>query len=219
MPNRHKNRLPLTAIAAIAGVILAAGGGVAWWAKSNLEQTEKLVQPNPVPIEKTDPDSPIPDAITQEKEVSISWLNPTGESIELVSNTMTFKKSVKPEQVLETALETLLSQPPESTEYTTAIPEGTKLLDLDIKESGIHINLSKEFIAGGGSASMSSRLAQIIYTASSASDREPIWIDVEGKPLKNLGEEGIVVSQPMTKKDFQENFEGFDIDRAASRTN
>lgn len=216
MHDGNKNRLSLTAIAAIVGLIVAAGGGVAWWSKSNLEQNQKVVLPNPSPIEKTDSDSPIPDAITQEKVVSICWLNPTGDSIELVSNKMAFKKLVKPEQVLETALETLLSQPPDDADYTTAIPVGTKLLDLSVKESGIHINLSKEFVAGGGSASMSSRLAQIIYTASSSSDRQPIWINVEGKPLENLGEEGIMVSQPMTKKDFKENFEGFELDKTAS---
>ncbi|MEL6927736.1 MAG: GerMN domain-containing protein [Cyanobacteria bacterium J06600_6] len=216
MQDRNKNRFSLTAIAAITGLILAAGGGVAWWTKSNLEETAKVVQPNPSPIEQADPVSPIPDPITQEKVVSVSWLNPTGDTIKLVSNPMTFAKSIKPEQVLKTAIETLLSQPPEGAEYTTAIPKDTKLLSLDLKESGIHINLSKEFIAGGGSASMSSRLAQIIYTASSSSDREPIWISVEGKALENLGEEGIVVNQPMTKKDFKDNFEGFDLDKSTS---
>jgi len=215
MQDRNKKRLSLTVIAAITGLILAAGGGVAWWTKSNLEQTEKVVQPSPTPIE-IDPDTPIPEAITQEKVVSICWLNPTGETIELVANKMTFQKSIKPEQVLRTALETLLAQPPKEAKYTTAIPEGTKLLSLSTKKSGIHINLSKEFVAGGGSASMSSRLAQIIYTASNSRDREPIWINVEGKPLKNLGEEGIVVSQPMTKQDFKDNFEGFDLDRSTS---
>lgn len=216
MHDGNKNRLSLTAIAAITGLILAAGGGVAWWTKSNLDETAKVVQPTPTPIEKSDPDGPTPDPITQEKMVSICWLNPTGNSIQLVSNRMTFQKSIKPEQVLRTALETLLSQPPAGANYTTAIPAGTKLLSLDTKESGIHINLSQEFVAGGGSASMSSRLAQIIYTASSSSDREPIWISVEGKALENLGEEGIVVSQPMTKQDFQNNFEGFDLDKSTS---
>ena len=216
MQDRNKNRLSLIVVAAITGLILAAGGGVAWWTKSNLKQSAQVVQPDPSPIEKADPDSPIPDPITQEKIVSICWLNPTGESIELVSNRLTFQKSVEPKQVLKAALETLLSQPPAGAKYTTAIPEGTKLLGLDTKESGIHINLSKEFITGGGSASMSSRLAQIIYTASSTGDREPIWIDVEGEPLENLGEEGIVVSQPMTKKDFKDNFEGFDLDKSTS---
>lgn len=206
MQDRNKNRFSLTVIAAITGVILAAGGGVAWWTKSNLEQTTKIVQPTPTPIEKTETNPPIPEAITQEKVVAVCWLNPTGDKIELVSKTMTFQKSVKSEQVLQTALETVLAQPPEDSTYTTAIPPETKLLDLSIDKEGVHVNLSQEFVSGGGSASMSSRLAQIIYTASSSSDSDRVWINVEGKPLENLGEEGLIVSQPMTPKKFEDNF-------------
>ena len=215
MGDHQKNRLSLTVMAAITGIILAAGGGVAWWTKSNLEQSAKVVQPNPSSIKPGEIDPAIPEAITEEKVVKICWLKPTGEGIELVPSIMTFNKSVKSEQVLATALETLLAQPPADAEYTTAIPPGTKLLSLSTDDTGTHINLSKEFVAGGGSASMSSRLAQIIFTASSSSEQDLIWIDVEGKPLQNLGEEGIVVSQPMTMKDFADNFEGFNFDRSS----
>ena len=214
MQDRNKNRLSLTVMAAITGLILAAGGGVAWWTKSNLN-TAQIERPNPAPVESKTK-APLPDAITKERVVSICWLNPTGDKIELVSNKMTFEKSIKPDTILKTALETLLAEPPTDAAYTTAIPPGTKLLDLSTKDSGTHINLSQEFASGGGSASMSSRLAQIIYTVSNSSDREPIWISVEGEPLRNLGEEGIVVSQPMTKKDFKDNFEGFAPDKSAS---
>ena len=104
MQDRNKNRLSITVMAAITGVILAAGGGVAWWTKSNLEQKTQNVQPVPSPIEKAETDIPAPAAITQDLMVEIYWLNPTGESIELVSQPMTFQKSVKPERVLKTAL-------------------------------------------------------------------------------------------------------------------
>ncbi|MEO1341611.1 MAG: spore germination protein, partial [Cyanobacteria bacterium J06635_13] len=102
MQDRNKNRLSLTVMAAITGLILAAGGGVAWWTKSNLEQTAKVVQPSPKPIESGEIDVAIPEAITAERVVEICWLNPTGEGIELVPSTMTFNKSVKPERVLAT---------------------------------------------------------------------------------------------------------------------
>ena len=108
-------------------------------------------------------------------------------------------------------METLLTAPSEDTGYTTAIPPGTKLLDISVEKSGIYLNLSQEFVSGGGSASMTSRLAQVLFTATSANNgkEKPVWISVEGKPLKNLGQEGIVVSQPMTRKEFMNNFENF----------
>ncbi|MGL6340142.1 MAG: GerMN domain-containing protein, partial [Waterburya sp.] len=123
-------------------------------------------------------------------------------------------KSVKSERVLETALETLFASPPEGSNYTTAIPEGTKLLGLTVDKEGIHLNLSKEFVSGGGSASMSSRLAQVIYTATSthsgdqpnATDTQPVWLSVEGEPLTTLGQEGLIINQPMTRQDLKANF-------------
>ncbi len=210
MSDRNQNRFSLTVVAAITGLILAAGAGAAWWAKSSLDQQAQVSQPNPSPITKEEK-TVVPEAITQEKVVEICWLNPTGDSIELVPSRMTFSKSIKSEGVLATALETLLAQPPKDSPYTTAIPAGTKLLALSTDKSGIHLNLSQEFVSGGGSASMSSRLAQVLFTVTSSANDEdkPVWISVEGKPLENLGQEGIVVSQPMTRKDFRDNFENF----------
>ncbi|MEM8721705.1 MAG: GerMN domain-containing protein [Cyanobacteria bacterium P01_G01_bin.39] len=205
MQDHNKSRFSLTALAVITGIILAAGGGIAWWAKSSLEQKAEVNKPNPAPIVKPEiPTTPKP--ITEEKVVEICWIDPTSESIKLVTNKMTFAKSVKSEQILTTALLTLFTPPSEDSTYTTAIPQGTKLLDVTTDKSGIHLNLSGEFVSGGGSASMSSRLAQVIYTATSSDNSRPVWISVEGKPLTSLGEEGIIVSQPMTRDDFKDNF-------------
>ena len=203
MHDRNKN-LSLPVIAVITGVIVAAGGGAAWWAKSALDGPEPVTDTRPAPI--VEPEVPeVPEPITEERVVEVSWLDPTDESIELVANTMTFAKSVKSERVLSAALETLFDSPPPDP-YTTAIPEGTKLLDLTTDKEGIHLDLSREFISGGGSASMSSRLAQVIYTATGSNLDKPVWISVEGKPLTNLGEEGIIVNQPMTRREFDNNF-------------
>ena len=213
MRDNNKNRFSLPVVAAITGLILAAGGGAAWWAKLSMDKQAQISQPNPSPIVKEEvPTAPKP--ITQDKVVEVYWLNPENDNIELAANTITFQKSVKSERVLETALETLLANSPEDSTHTTAIPSGTKLLGLNVDEKGIHINLSQEFTSGGGSASMSSRLAQVIYTATSSSSGnkandiadQPIWISVEGKPLRTLGEEGLIVNQPMTRKDFKNNF-------------
>lgn len=204
MQDRKKNFLSLPLIAALTGIILAAGGGAAWWAKQSLDKASQTSPPTPAPIAQEEIPT-VPEPITQQKSIEICWLNPTDNSIELVSSTLNFQKSVKPNRVLETAFETLLAGP-ENPRYTTTIPKGTKLLGIKTDKEGIHINLSQEFVSGGGSASMSSRLAQVIYTATSLDEDASVWVNVEGKPLKNLGEEGIIVSQPMTRQDFQANF-------------
>jgi spore germination protein GerM len=205
MQDNNKNRFSLPVVAAITGLILAAGAGTAWWAKSSLNEQAKITQPNPSPIVKEDIPT-VPKPITQEKLVEVYWLNPQDDSIKLAANTMTFEKSVKSERVLETALETLLANPPGDSAHTTAIPPGTKLLGVKTDDQGVHVNLSQEFTSGGGSASMSSRLAQVIYTATSSSDGDRVWISIEGKPLEKLGEEGLIIDQPMTRKDFNQNF-------------
>ena len=204
MQDNEKSRFSIPLIATVVGIILAAGGGAAWWAKHSIDVANRSSTPTPPPITQTTPSQP-PQAITEEKSIEICWLNPTNNKIELVSKTLNFQKSVKSERVLETAFEYLLTKPKES-EYTTAIPQGTKLLGLEVKSDGIHLNLSQEFTSGGGSASMSSRLAQVIYTATSSDAGDRVWISVEGKPLENLGGEGIMISQPMTREDFKSNF-------------
>lgn len=205
MQEREKRNFSIPVVAAVTGLVLAAGGGAAWWAKSALDgRTNKPTVKTPPPI--TQPQTPTPPKpITQEKNVEISWLNPTNNRIELVSSTLSFPKTVKPGQVLEQAFETLLAGPDDAS-YTTAIPQGTKLIDLKVKPQGVYLNLSQEFTSGGGSASMNSRLAQIIYTATSFNDVEKVWISVDGKPLETLGQEGLIINQPMTRKDFKDNF-------------
>lgn len=204
MQERKNRNISLSLVATATGLILAAGAGTAWWAKSSLNRPNKVEVKTPPPIAQQEiPQAPEP--ITQEKVVKICWLNPVDNKIELVTNTLTFQKTVKPERVLETAFETLLNGPT-GENYTTAIPEGTKLLNLKVNQQDVYLNLSQEFTSGGGSASMTDRLAQIIYTATSFGQVENVWISVENKPLKTLGEEGLIINQPMTREDFRANF-------------
>ena len=199
---KQHNRFYRTWFAGIAGIILALGG-VAWWAKSSWDSAN---QP-PSPTVKETPATTQKETIAQRQEqVAICWLNPTENKIELVQKTLSFPSSVTSDQILESAFSQLLAGPSKSANYTTTIPQGTKLLALSTTEEGVTVDLSQEFITGGGSAAMSSRLAQVIYTATSLDSDSKVWISVEGEPLELLGGEGITVSQPMTRKEFQEHF-------------
>jgi spore germination protein GerM len=116
------------------------------------------------------------------------------------------QKSASDRDVLETALKRLL-EGSQSVTYTTTIPSGTKLLSLKLAKDGIHLDLSQAFTTGGGSESMIGRLAQLLYTATSLDPKARVWIDVEGQPLEVLGGEGLMVDRPMTRQEFEENFQ------------
>lgn len=203
--NKQNRRFSLPLVAGIAATILALGGGAAWWAKysldANQEVTSKPSTVTPPVVENPTP----PQSVTEQRQVEICWLNPTADKIELVTKTVKVQKSVQADELLKIAFENLLSGTEEEA-YTTAIPTGTKLIDLNLDKEGVHVNLSQQFVSGGGSASMTGRLAQVLYTATSLDPDAKVWINVDGTPLNNLGGEGLIINQPMTRSDFNNNF-------------
>jgi spore germination protein GerM len=106
---------------------------------------------------------------------------------------------------LSGAIEELLAGPKNAT-VTTTIPPETKLRSLIVKDDGIHIDLSKDFTQGGGSTSMTGRLGQVLYTATSLNPNAKVWVSVEGQPLETLGGEGLMLDQPLTRESFKRDF-------------
>jgi spore germination protein GerM len=89
---------------------------------------------------------------------------------------------------------------------TSTIPVGTKLLSTKVLADGIHIDLSKEFIEGGGATSTIGRLGQVVYTATADNPTAPVWITVEGKKLEVFGDVGVEVRQPITRETYDRDF-------------
>lgn len=160
--------------------------------------------PSPEPTTSPTPE-PSPDP-EETAELSVYWLASGEEKLELAPTKIKPKQATdSPAEQLKLALERLL-QGPANADVASGIPEGTKLNTLAVKNDGIHVDLSKEFTGGGGSAAMQGRLGQLIYTASSLNPKESVWISVDGEPLTVLGGEGLEVSQPMTRQEFQAEF-------------
>lgn len=143
-----------------------------------------------------------PTAATQ--TVQVYWLKDTGGKFQGVPTKVALKED-RPDTSLQAAFGSLLAGPKDPT-VSSEIPKGTKLRSLSVKNEGVYVDLSAEFISGGGSSSMSSRLGQVIYTATSLKPNAKVWISVEGKPLELLGGEGLEVAQPSTRQTFDKNF-------------
>jgi len=195
-------RIPLGIVAGLSAVVLAAGGGAALWAWKSA-QSPTTVQS---PTTSTSPQSSQTVQTPNEKAVKIYWLKDTGNHFAVVPSSITLRNSDNPSTVLDDAFKSLLAGSTDP-KLTTTIPQGTKLRSLEVRDDGVHVDLSQEFTTGGGSASMTGRLAQVIYTATSLNPTAKVWINVEGKKLDVLGGEGLEIEQPMTRKSFDENFD------------
>jgi len=86
----------------------------------------------------------------------------------------------------------------------TVIPAGTRLLGLSISSGVATVDLSGAFASGGGSLSMTGRLAQVVYTLTQfQSVKEGVVFKVDGKPLTVLGGEGIMLNKPQKRSDYE----------------
>ncbi len=189
-------RTPIGLIAAVAGAVLTMGGGAGWlaWHYFSPTTSTPTVSPSAQPI--------VP---ATEQKAQVYWLNTVNNKIEVVPSTIAIKDTNNKSEIIEAALKSLLLGPIDQG-FATTIPKGTKLKEVSLQADGIHVDLSKEFKTGGGSTSMTGRVAQILYTASSLDPTTKVWLKVEGKPLEVLGGEGLELEQPITRENFKKNF-------------
>jgi spore germination protein GerM len=97
----------------------------------------------------------------------------------------------------------------------TAIPAGTRLLGLSIKDGVATVDLSREFESGGGSASAFRRLGQVVYTLTQFSTVRSVLFQVEGRTVTTFGSEGIVLEGPQARDDFVDILPSIFVDRPA----
>jgi hypothetical protein len=108
--------------------------------------------------------------------------------------------------VARAAVEALLAGPDAAATaggLTTAIPTGTRLLDLAVRGAVATVDLSGTFTTGGGSLSMQLRVAQVVYTLTQFSPISTVAFRVDGTPVTAIGGEGIVVDPPVGRADFE----------------
>lgn len=178
--------------------LLLAGTGAAWWSLQSLQPRQPIANP-PTEISPQTPN-------TLAQQAQLYWLNGQGTELSWVPRPLVVPQNVGRSPLLQTALEQLFSQSPPASN-STAIPPQTQLLSLKVVDHNIYLDLSPQFTEGGGSDSMIGRLGQVIYTATSLDPQGSVWISVAGQPLETLGGEGLMVSQPMTRQIFEQEFQ------------
>jgi spore germination protein GerM len=151
-----------------------------------------------------------PNNSSQQVQPQVYWLRSDRDRITLVAKSLppNTDNSGSPQQVLTIAVQKLLAAKP-SEDLSSTIPNGTKLLGLQVRSDGVHVNLSPEFRSGGGSTSMIYRVAQVIYTASSLDPNQKVFISVGGQSIDDnhpLGGEGLTLRQPTTRAQFTTDF-------------
>jgi germination protein M len=98
---------------------------------------------------------------------------------------------------------------------STAVPAGTRLLGLSVKDGIATVDLSREFESGGGSASTFYRLGQVVYTLTQFDTIDAVTFQIEGRTVTTFGSEGVILDGPQARADFEDQLPAVFVDRPA----
>jgi len=84
----------------------------------------------------------------------------------------------------------------------TTIPSGTKLLGIKISGGVATVDLSKRFESGGGTLSMTLRIAQVVNTLTQFKGVKTVAFRLDGKKATSIGGEGLIVWPPVDRADY-----------------
>jgi germination protein M len=85
---------------------------------------------------------------------------------------------------------------------STAVPADTLVLGVTITDRVATVDLSREFESGGGSLSMFSRLAQVVYTVTQFPTVDEVAFSLDGRPVTVFSGEGIELDGPASRADL-----------------
>ena len=88
------------------------------------------------------------------------------------------------------------------TGVSSAVPDGTLVLDVVIDDGLATVDLSREYESGGGSFSMLSRLAQVVYTVTQFPTVNEVAFALDGQPVTVFSGEGIGLDEPVSRDDY-----------------
>lgn len=87
---------------------------------------------------------------------------------------------------------------------TTAIPAGTTLHSVVVRDRVATVDLSGRYDDGGGTLSMRARLAQVVFTATRFPTVEKVQFELDGKLVRSFSGQGIALNKPVGRTDFED---------------
>jgi germination protein M len=106
-----------------------------------------------------------------------------------------------------TAMQVLLEGPTSdeisgTPSISTAVPEGTELLGVEVEAAVATVDLDGKYDDGGGSLSMFARLAQVVYTLTRLPGIDQVEFLLDGEAVTVFSSEGIELDGPQQRDDY-----------------
>ncbi len=93
-------------------------------------------------------------------------------------------------------------QGPRSPGHYSDIPRAAQLKGVDRKGQVAAVDFNSAFFAGGGSAGMELRLAQVVFTLTQLPDVQAVQFLQDGKVKPAAGGEGVPTAEPLARHNF-----------------
>ena len=94
---------------------------------------------------------------------------------------------------------------------TSAVPPGSRLLGITVRDSIATVDLARVFESGGGATSVRMRLAQLVYTLSRVPGVRSVRVWLDGRRVETFSGEGLEILEALTCADFPD-FAPYDED-------
>jgi spore germination protein GerM len=123
------------------------------------------------------------------------------------------------QQVATAAIDALLDGPTAGEHalgYSSAIPAGTKLLGIGIRNGVATVDLTSEFQDGAGSRSMQMRLGQIVYTLTQFPTVLKVRFRLDGEDVNVFSSGNVVLDHPVGRSDYVNLLPAITVDNPAA---
>ena len=81
---------------------------------------------------------------------------------------------------------------------------GHRVRGVRLRDGVALVDLSSAYDSGGGSLSMTARIAQVVYTLTQFPSIKAVSFALDGEPISTLGGEGVAVAPPQRRADWVE---------------